>query len=425
MRCPTLKELPPPPPGKTGWPWTEESPQLPDTMPNGRPWPKVSIVTPNYNYGRFIEEAIRSVLLQGYPNLEYIIIDGGSTDNSLEIIKKYEPWLAYWVSEPDRGQAHAINKGFKKSTGDILAWLNSDDVYAPDAIYKMAKFLAENQNIDIVYGDCLYIDAEGNKLSYYKTTDFEPVRLFIENFIPQSSTLFRRRVIKHSLLNEGLVYCFDYDLWLRQTQRCRFRYFPTLISYYRLHTNSKTVSEYTLMRKEEYETSAKYMKHNKLPRALETGISAIANWKLSIINWILDNKETAKQCFNGIKDKRSVIQEPAFVKEAIFTLTDIKKAREMSPRDIKQKEQTITSFYRDITEKRHPKLLSNLISQYYLSLAAERKDPKLLLKGISENPHYFLELILRRIKSYKGQNSHSFQDFIYEERKIEGSEKRC
>lgn len=110
MRCPTLSELPPPPPGKTGWPWTEESPQLPATMPDGNQWPRVSITTPSYNQGRIIEESIRSVLLQGYPDLEYLVIDGGSTDNSVEVIRKYKRWIAYWVSEPDRGRSRAIKK---------------------------------------------------------------------------------------------------------------------------------------------------------------------------------------------------------------------------------------------------------------------------------------------------------------------------
>ena len=109
MRCPTLNELAPPPLGKTGWPWTEESSQLPDTTPDGRPWPRISIVTPSFNQGQFIEETIRSVLLQCYPNLEYIIIDGGSIDESVDIIRRYEHRLAYWVSEPDRCQVHAIN----------------------------------------------------------------------------------------------------------------------------------------------------------------------------------------------------------------------------------------------------------------------------------------------------------------------------
>jgi len=121
MRCPTLSGLPPPPNDRVGWPWTEATPPAGETLPDGRPWPKISIVTPSYNQGQFIEETIRSVLLQGYPNLEYLIIDGGSTDGSVEIIRKYEPWLAYWVSERDGGQSEAINKGFRRATGEIVA----------------------------------------------------------------------------------------------------------------------------------------------------------------------------------------------------------------------------------------------------------------------------------------------------------------
>src|SRR5262245_11264512 len=132
MRCPQLSELPPPPANKKGWPWTEECAQLPDRMPDGSEWPRISIVTPSYNQGAFLEETLRSVLLQGYPNLEYVVIDGGSRDCSVDVIKKYERWIRYWVSEPDRGQSHAINKGFEKTNGDILAYINSDDAYLPD-----------------------------------------------------------------------------------------------------------------------------------------------------------------------------------------------------------------------------------------------------------------------------------------------------
>src|SRR5262245_9476631 len=125
MRCRiSLDHLPPSPPGKTGWPWTVETPELPDTLPGGTPWPRISIVTPSFNQGQFIEETIRSVLLQGYPDLEYVIFDGGSVDNSVEIIRRYEGWLSFWISERDNGQSHAINKGFRKSTGMIRAWLN-------------------------------------------------------------------------------------------------------------------------------------------------------------------------------------------------------------------------------------------------------------------------------------------------------------
>ena len=135
----TLKDLPPSPPEKTGWPWTEQTEPLPPRMPDGSEWPRISIVTPSYNQGEFIEETIRSVLLQGYPNLEYIIIDGGSKDNSIELIKKYEKYLAYLVSEPDKGQSHAINKGFRRATGVLVGWQNSDDFYHSGAFEAAAK----------------------------------------------------------------------------------------------------------------------------------------------------------------------------------------------------------------------------------------------------------------------------------------------
>ncbi|MBM4042010.1 MAG: glycosyltransferase, partial [Planctomycetes bacterium] len=122
MRCPTLSELPPPPAGKTGWPWTEETPRPPEAMPDGSPWPRVTIVTPSYQQGQFLEETLRSVLLQGYPDLEYIVMDGGSTDASVGLIERYSPWLAHWVSERDRGHPHAVNKGMAQATGHILAF---------------------------------------------------------------------------------------------------------------------------------------------------------------------------------------------------------------------------------------------------------------------------------------------------------------
>src|SRR5687767_11548136 len=114
------------PVGRSGWPWICPGTARGQLVLAGSDWPRITIVTPSFNQAQFLEETIRSVLLQGYPNLEYIIIDGGSTDKSVDIIKKYEQWLAYWVSEPDRGQSDAINKGFEKATGEVFAWINSD-----------------------------------------------------------------------------------------------------------------------------------------------------------------------------------------------------------------------------------------------------------------------------------------------------------
>src|SRR5262245_4883167 len=163
MRCPTLFDLPPPPAGKTGWPWTVETPPLPAQRPHDTPWPRISIVTPSYNQCEFIEETLRSVLLQGYPDLEYIVIDGGSTDGAVDIIRKYAPWLTHWVSEPDRGQAHAINKGFDFASGLVLNWLNSDDVFAPEALGHVGELFATEWCCDTLAGFSEIRSEDGNR----------------------------------------------------------------------------------------------------------------------------------------------------------------------------------------------------------------------------------------------------------------------
>src|SRR5215211_290708 len=147
---------------KKDWPWTEQTD--PAVYEDNRTYSRISIITPTYNQGEFIEETIRSILLQNYPNLEYIIIDGGSTDNTVEIIKKYERWITYWVSEKDRGQSHAINKGLEKCTGEICNWINSDDCLAANALYLIHQGLAGTEAL----GFC------GNSLVEYDTVK-EPV----------------------------------------------------------------------------------------------------------------------------------------------------------------------------------------------------------------------------------------------------------
>lgn len=216
-----MYRLPPSPPSFTGWPWTEDTPPLPPTLPDDRPWPKICIVTPSYNQGHFIEETIRSVLLQGYPNLEYIIIDGGSTDNSVEIIKKYAPWLTYWESEKDRGQTHAINKGLKHCTGDIFNWLNSDDQFLPGALAAVAQAWIE-YHPRLVVGYARTIEASSSRvlLEWHPRIPVDPFD-FVKHSqlgmgIAQPATFLSLSLVRNlGVFDEDLHYVFDYALYLR------------------------------------------------------------------------------------------------------------------------------------------------------------------------------------------------------------------
>jgi len=241
MHSATLSKLPQSLPDKSGWPWTEETPETPETMPDGNPWPRVSVVTPSYNQGKFLEETIRSVLLQGYPNLEYIIIDGGSTDETLDIIKQYEPWLAYWVNEPDRGQSHAINKGFRRASGEIIAYLNSDDMYLPETIRKVVEFLLDHEDVDLVYGDCRVISEESRVISVSRSRKFD---LFVElclNFVQQPTVFMRRRLLDLvGYLDEELHYAMDLDYWFRAAMKVKFSYLPVELAAFRITEVSKT-----------------------------------------------------------------------------------------------------------------------------------------------------------------------------------------
>ena len=239
---PKLSILPVPPIENHGWPWTEENRQPPDAMPNGSLWPLVSIVTPSYNQGQYLEETIRSVLLQGYPNLEYLIIDGGSTDNSVEIIRKYEPWLAYWVSEPDNGQSEALNKGFSKSTGEIIGWLNADDLYAPGAVAAGTDSLSQYPEAAFVYGDWHIVDEFSDEIIYQTTRQVGVRDLLLEGcLIPQQSTFFRRSILMGiGGLDPDLNFVMDYDLFLRLLSRYPARRVAGNWGKFRLSTVTKT-----------------------------------------------------------------------------------------------------------------------------------------------------------------------------------------
>lgn len=244
MRCPTLTELPPPPPGRTGWPWTEETAQPTDTTPDGRLWSQITVVTPSFNQGRYIEETIRSVLLQGYPDLEYIVIDGGSADGTTEVIKKYEPWLSYWVSESDRGQADAINKGFARAAGLIFGWLNSDDLYEPGTLLRTADHFRQSPGCRLVYGQGDYCDERSDRTtpcSYVRA--YDPVLLRTVDYILQPATFWRRELWQQTgHLSIEYNWAFDWDWLLRASKLTTFCYLSEKLALYRSLPATKTLS---------------------------------------------------------------------------------------------------------------------------------------------------------------------------------------
>ncbi len=203
--------------GSRGWIWIEQESVSRVGPPDGDSWPRVSIVTPSFNQAQFLEETIRSVLLQDYSNLEYIVIDGGSTDGSLEIIRKYANQLAFWVSEQDQGQSDAINKGLAKATGEIVAYLNSDDLYCPHAIRRAVEFLTAHPDVGIIYGDFSVVDETSRvRHACVVPPPFSLSRLLLWNLIPQPTAFVRREILDVTgPFDVTLHFCMDYDLWVR------------------------------------------------------------------------------------------------------------------------------------------------------------------------------------------------------------------
>ncbi len=205
--------------------------------------PLVSIVTPSYNQADYLEETIRSVLDQDYPNIEYIIVDGGSTDNSKAIIEKYADKLGWWVSETDRGQTDAINKGFAHAHGEIFAWINSDDTYTKGAIAEATEYLQSHPEIGMVYGDANLIDEDGKIVGLFpaKQTDYGRLRRGYVH-IPQQTAFFRADLWrKVGPLDPTFYFAMDYDLWVRIAKLTPLVYYPKLWANFRLHQSGKTV----------------------------------------------------------------------------------------------------------------------------------------------------------------------------------------
>lgn len=241
--------LPQPPSDKSGWPWDTALLSLPERMPDGSPWPRISIVTPSYNQGQFIEKTIRSVLLQGYPDLEYIIVDGGSSDQSIEIIRKYEPWLTSWVSEQDHGQSHAIMKGLARCHGELFNWLNSDDYLAPGALAAVARqwvvptphvVTGRAATLDSVSGEVV---CEWAPRAPGGPNDFRRIHRM---GVAQPATFLALEVVREvGAIRQDLHYVMDWELYLRMSVQLRDRLrtvlAPELIAYALQHPEAKTV----------------------------------------------------------------------------------------------------------------------------------------------------------------------------------------
>jgi len=224
-------------------------------------YPKISIVTPSYNQVQFLERTILSILNQNYPNLEYIIIDGGSTDGSVEIIKKYQKYLSYWVSEKDKGQSHAINKGFQRSTGKIIAWLNSDDTYLPETFYKIMKNFKQNPEADLIFGNIYFIDESDKRIGELRFTEFDFDTLIYEGSnLHQTGTFWKKEIYERvGGLNSDYKFCMDYDFFCRIAKIGKLYYIKDYFANFRMHSNAKSSTISHIGRKEHKEIMMRYI----------------------------------------------------------------------------------------------------------------------------------------------------------------------
>ena len=203
----------------------------------------VSIITPSFNQAPYIEATMQSVFSQDHPRIEYMIVDGGSKDRTVEIIKKHEQKLAWWVSEKDKGQTDAINKGFARASGEILAWINSDDTYEPGAVSAAVKYLQEHPEVGMVYGDCNFINESGRVIGKFNSAQTN-YRLLRQGYahIPQQTMFFRADLWKQvGPLDPSFYFAMDYDLWTRIAAKTEIKYIPQTWANFRLHTSGKTI----------------------------------------------------------------------------------------------------------------------------------------------------------------------------------------
>ena len=303
-------------------------------------YPKVSIVTPSYNQAQFIERTIQSVLNQDYPNIEYLIIDGGSTDGSVEIIRKYEHRLAYWVSEPDRGQSHAMNKGFKRATGNILAWINSDDEYTHGAISNVVRAFSQYPDVGMIHGNCDVIDEYDNVKKHIESHECDLEQIIRGNIIAQPSAFFKKEVIEEvGLLDETLDYAMDYDLWLKICSKYRVKYLPLAIARFRHHLYSKTISQDEFFWQEMFIVFDNFLLNTPLQRTSYD--DAYTNMLQLIVYWQKEQIETAVECIRSISDCK------LFSYEDVQHLCAFFEGNALTPADLERVKTNLLLLYRN------------------------------------------------------------------------------
>ncbi|HEY9075641.1 MAG TPA: glycosyltransferase family 2 protein [Anaerolineaceae bacterium] len=219
--------------------------------------PLFSVITPSYNQAQYLEQTIQSVLNQDYPNLEYLVIDGASTDSSLEIIRKYADRLAFWVSEKDHGQAEAINKGLARARGEYIAWINSDDYYLPGALHSAARAFEQNPRCGMVFSNLLAVNGAGEPINIIRYGNYTLDDLMQFNMLGQPAVFMRRSFLERAgYLDQKLHYMLDHHLWLRLAQQAPMRYFDQVWAAARYHTSAKNVSQAPGFARETYEVVA-------------------------------------------------------------------------------------------------------------------------------------------------------------------------
>jgi len=261
---------------------------------------KITIVIPSYNQGQFIGRTIDSILNQGYANLELLVMDGGSDDETVRILKSYGNQIT-WQSAPDRGQTQAVNKGWKIATGQILGWVNSDDQLLPGALEKVARYFDTHPETNWLYGNCRYIDADGQTLGNYPAQPYDYGVLVknLQNYIPQPTVFLRRSVFEViGFLNEDLHYVMDLEYWLRIGLKFPAVYINTSLACLRLHRDAKSVSSYNKFSSELVTTVETFFARKDLPESIQhlkfTSLSRAYLLAADMNFWAGDSKGAAR-----------------------------------------------------------------------------------------------------------------------------------